>query len=330
MTAPVPRRRLGGVDVSAIGYGGMVLVGLYGETTEEAAHTVLRRAVDSGVTLLDTSDAYGPEGLGEVLLAPVVRERRDEVQVATKWGIAVDPGGPARRRPDTKWDNEVLVDARPERARPALEASLRRLGVDHVDLWYLHWSDPAVPVEDSVGAMGELVAEGKARALGVCNTSADELRRAHAAHPVVAVQSEWSLWTRGIEQEVLPAARELGIGVVPWAPLGSGFLTGAVTSVGEGDFRRHHPRFQGANLRANRDRFAPLSDLAAAKGVTPAQLALAWLLQQGPDVVPIPGTRSPERVVENAGAATVTFSEEELRRIDELAPPGAAVGAALI
>ncbi len=224
----------------------------------------------------------------------------------------------------------MLVDARPERARAALEAGLRRLGVDAVDLWYLHWSDPGVPIEDSVGAMGELAGEGKVRALGVCNTTADELRRAAAAHPLVAVQSEWSLWTRTIEAEVLPTARELGIGVVPWAPLGSGFLTGRVTALGDGDFRRHHPRFQGENLRRNTDRFAPLGDLARSRGITPAQLALAWLLHQGPDVVPIPGTRTPARVDENAAAAAVQLTAGDLERIDEIAPPGAAEGAALL
>ncbi len=202
--------------------------------------------------------------------------------------------------------------------------------MDAVDLWYLHWSDPGVPIEESVGAMGELVAEGKARHLGVCNTTADELRRAHAAHPVAAVQSEWSLWTRTLEDEVLPVARELGIGVVPWAPLGSGFLTGTVAAVADGDFRQHHPRFQAANLAANRSRFAPLAELAEAKGVTTAQLALAWLLHQGPDVVPIPGTRSPDRIRENAAAARVVLDDEDFRRIEEVAPPGAAVGAALL
>ncbi|MGY1616794.1 aldo/keto reductase [Geodermatophilus sp. SYSU D00691] len=326
----VPRRRLADLEVSAVGYGAMVLTGLYGGTTEQGAGDVVRAAVDSGVTFLDTADAYGDDGLAERLLAPVLRTRRDDVQLATKWGIATDPARPARRRQDTKWDNDVLVDARPERARPALEASLRRLGVDAVDLWYLHWTDPGVPIEDSVGAMAELVAAGKAGHLGVCNTTADELRRAHGTHPITAVQSEWSLWTRGIEREVLPVARELGIGVVPWAPLGSGFLTGTVTEVGDGDFRRHHPRFRGGNLAVNRERFAPLGDLAEEKGITPAQLALAWLLHQGADVVPIPGTRSTVRVAENAAAASVRLSAEDLRRIEAIAPPDAAAGSALL
>ncbi|MGY1701982.1 aldo/keto reductase [Geodermatophilus sp. SYSU D00766] len=328
--AVVPRRRLGELEVSAVGYGAMVLMGLYGDTTDRDAADVVARALDSGVTFLDTADAYGADGLSERRLAPAVAGRRDRVQLATKWGIATDPAGPARRRPDTKWDNEVLVDARPERARAALEGSLTRLGVDHVDLWYLHWTDPGVPVEDSIGAMSELVAAGKARYLGICNATPDELRRAHATHPMTAVQSEWSLWTRGIEADVLPLARELGVGVVPWAPLGSGFLTGTVAQVADGDFRRHHPRFQGENLRRNQERFAPLADLAAAEGVTMAQLALAWLLHQGPDVVPIPGTRDPGRIAENAAAATVVLSDDELRRIEEIAAPGAAVGAALL
>jgi aryl-alcohol dehydrogenase-like predicted oxidoreductase len=335
MSQPPPppaavRRLLGDLEVSAVGYGAMALAGLYGETTSSAAMETLRSAIDRGVTFMDTADAYGEDGLVERLLAPLLRERRDEVQVATKWGMATNPAGPARRRQDTKWDTAVLVDGRPERARSALEASLRRLGVDTVDLWYLHWTDPAVPVEDSVGAMAELVREGKARHLGVCNTTADELRRAHATHPITALQSEWSLWSRGIEGEVLPVARELGVGVVPWAPLGNGFLAGTVAQVAERDFRTNLPRFRGENLRRNRRRFAPLADIAAEKGITPAQLALAWLLHQGADIVPIPGTRSPSRVAENAAAASVQLTEEDLKRIEQIAPPGAAVGPTLL
>ena len=329
--ADMQQRTLGpDLRVSAVGYGAMVLIGLYGETDDATAVDVVRRAVDAGVTFLDTADAYGADGLSERLVGRAVAGRRDEVQLATKWGIALEPGDTVHVRPDTKWANEVLVDARPERARPALEASLRRLGVDHVDLWYLHWSDPGVPVEESVGAMSELVAEGKAARLGVCNVSADELRRAHAVHPLAAVQSEWSLWSRELEVEVVPTARELGIGVVPWAPLGSGFLTGTVSAVPAGDFRSFHPRFSPENLQRNTDRFAPLGELARDRGITPAQLALAWLLHQGDDVVPIPGTRSPARVAENAAAAAVELTAEDLRRIDELAPRGAAVGAALL
>jgi aryl-alcohol dehydrogenase-like predicted oxidoreductase len=325
------QRTLGSdLTVSAIGYGAMVLIGLYGESDEQGALRVLTHALDRGVTFIDTADAYGEDGLSERLVGTAIAGRRDEVQLATKWGIPTEPSEHAHARPDTKWDNTVMVDARPERARPALEASLRRLGVDQVDLWYLHWSDPEVPIEESVGAMGELVAEGKAARLGVCNVTADELRRAHAAHPLAAVQSEWSLWTRDIEEEVLPLARELGVGVVPWAPLGSGFLTGQVTKVAEGDFRAMHPRFQGENLRRNVDRFAPLREFAAEKGITPAQLALAWLLGQAQDVVPIPGTRKPERLDENAAAAEVELSPEDLRRLDELAPRGAAAGSALL
>ena len=330
MTAVVPRRDLGGLEGSAVGYGAMVLMGLYGDTTDRDAAAVVGRALDSGVTFLDTADAYGADGLSERRLAPVVAGRRDDVQLASKWGIALDPDGPARRRPDTRWDNEVLVDARPERAGAALDGSPARLGVDHLDLWYLHWTDPGVPVEDSVGAMAAQVAAGKVRHLGICNATADELRRAHATSPMAALQSEWSLWTRGIEDEVLPLARELGVGVVPWAPLGSGFLTGTVAQVADGDFRRHHPRFQGDNLRRNQERFAPLADLAAEKGVSTAQLALAWLLHQGPDVVPIPGTRDPDRIAENAAAAAVELSGDELRRIEGIAAPGTAVGAALL
>ena len=229
-------------------------------------------------------------------------------------------------------DQQILIDARPERARAAAEASLRRLGVDVIDLWYLHFPDPDVPVEETVGAMAELVAEGKVRHLGLSNVTAEQVMAAHQVHPLAAVQGEYSLWTRDPERELLPVLRELGIGFVPWSPLGAGFLTGAVDRIGAPgeDFRTNHPRFKPENLAVNRDRFAPLRSLADELEITPAQLALAWLLHQADDIVPIPGTRTPEHLDENLAAADVGLDADALARIEELAPAGAAAGAALL
>jgi aryl-alcohol dehydrogenase-like predicted oxidoreductase len=315
-------RNLNGLVTSAIGYGAMVLIdGMYGHADDGQSSATLNHAVDAGATLIDTADAYG-EGANERLVGRALAGRRDEIQLATKWGIA--PGGRPIHHAHAQ---QILVDARPGRAREALEASLRRLGVDAVDLWYLHFVDPAVPIEESVGAMGELVAEGKARHIGVCNVTAEQALAAHQAHPLAAVQCEYSLWTRDPERELLPVLRELGAGFVPWSPLGAGFFAGAVERPGE-DFRSNHPRFDAANLAANRDRYAPLRGLAAELQITPAQLALAWLLHQGDDIVPIPGTRTPAHLDENLAAADVELDAATLARIDELAPAGAAAGAA--
>jgi aryl-alcohol dehydrogenase-like predicted oxidoreductase len=327
-----PTRTLGGdgLVVSAIGYGAMVLVhGMYGPNDDERSLGTLRHAIDAGASFIDTSDAYGPDGHNEKLVGRAIAGLGESVQVATKWGISA-PGGPAHRV-DASYANEIWVDGRPERAREAAERSLRRLGVDRIDLWYLHFPDPGVPVEESIGAMAELVAEGKVRHVGLCNATPEQLRAAHAAHPLAAVQSEYSLWTRTPEEALLPALRELGIGFVPWGPLGNGFLAGnADDGVRDGDFRTNAPRFRPENLRRNVDRFAPLRELAAERGISPAQLAIAWLLHQGDDVVPIPGSRSREHVDANLAAVDVRLSPADLEQIDELAPRGAAAGAALL
>ncbi len=320
-------RNLGGLTTSAIGYGAMVLVdGIYGHSDDEHALRTLRHAIDAGATFIDTSDAYGG-GANERLVGRAIAGRRDEVQLATKWGIVGDGG----RAVHHAHDQTILIDARPERARAAAEASLRRLGVDAIDLWYLHFPDPEVPVEESVGAMAALVQEGKVRQLGVCNVSAEQALAAHQAHPLAAVQGEYSLWTRDPEHELLPVLRELGIGFVPWSPLGAGFFAGPtdVGAPGE-DFRTNHPRFRPANLAANRDRYAPLRGLADELGITPAQLALAWILAQGDAIVPIPGTRTPAHLDENLAAAGVVLGDDVLARIDALAPAGAAAGSALL
>ncbi len=324
------RRTLGGaLDVSAIGYGAMVLVhGMYGANDDERSVGTLRHAIDAGATFLDSSDAYGPDGHNERLIGQAIAGRRDEVQVATKWGITFTPGAPANRV-EANYDNEIWMDARPERARAAAEASLRHLGVEAIDLWYPHFPDPGVPIEETVGAMAELVAEGKVRHLGLSNVTPEQVRAAHATHPIAAVQTEYSLWNRAPERELLPLLRELGIGLVAWGPLGTGFLAGSADEIGE-DFRVNVPRFKPDALATNRERFAPLRAFAAEQAIAPAQLALAWLLHQGDDVVPIPGTRTPAHLDENVAAAQVALGADELAEIERLAPDGLAAGPALL
>ena len=283
----------------------MVLVhGMYGDNDDDRSVDTLRHAIDAGACFIDTSDAYGPDGHNEQLVGRVIAGRDDAV-VATKWGIVLEPGSTAHKV-EASFDNEIWVDARPERAREAAEASLERLGVEALDLWYLHFPDPGVPVEESVGAMGELVAEGKVRHLGLCNATPEQVRAAQQAHPLAAVQVEYSLWTRDPERELLGVLGELGAGLTAWGPLGSGFLAGSADSIGaEGeDFRANAPRFQAGNLAANRDRFAPLRGLAEELELTPAQLALAWLLHQGDHIVPIPGTRTPSHLDENLASGS--------------------------
>jgi len=321
-----------GLTVSAIGYGAMVLVhGMYGDNDDERSVATLRHAIDAGATFIDTSDAYGADGHNERLVGRAIAGRRDEVQIATKWG-AVGAPSPTAHRVQASYDNEILVDARPGRARPAAEASLRRLGVEAIDLWYAHFPDPGVPIEETVGAMAELVAEGKVRHLGLSNATPEHVLAAHQVHPLAAVQAEYSLWTRDPERELLPMLRELGTGFVPWSPLGSGFFAGSADAIGKPgeDFRNNAPRFKPGNLARNRDRYAPLRGLAAELDLTPAQLALAWILAQGEDIVPIPGTRTAAHLDENLAAADVELDAGTLARIDELAPAGAAAGASLL
>ncbi|SFT40967.1 Predicted oxidoreductase [Geodermatophilus amargosae] len=327
MTSPAATRTLGrnGLTVSALGLGCMGMSQMYGAADRDESIATVHRALDLGVTFLDTSDVYG-DGHNEELVGEAIRARRDEVQLATKFSLrSNDRGG-------------MDIDGRPENVRACAEASLRRLGVDVIDLYYQHRVDPRVPIEDTVGAMAELVQQGKVRYLGLSEASAASVRRAVAVHPIAALQSEWSLWTRDLEgsggggaggDAVLGAAREAGIGIVPFSPLGRGFLTGAITGpedIAEDDWRRTHPRFTGEAFAANLRLVEAVRDLAAGKGCTPGQLALAWVLAQGDDVVPIPGTKRRSYLEENAGALAVELTAEDLTRLGEIAPPGVAVG----
>jgi aryl-alcohol dehydrogenase-like predicted oxidoreductase len=326
----IPQRILGknGPKVSAIGYGAMVAEGYYGAADETSAVDTIRHALDIGVNFIDTSDSYG-DGHNETLIARALKGRRHDCVLATKFGIVKEPD---QKGTDfaTGWGFSLKLNGTPAYARHALDGSLRRLGVDTIDLWYLHFPDPATPIEETVAAMAEAVRAGKVRHLGLSNVTPEQLRRAHAVHPIAAVQYEYSLWRREPEQELLPALLELEIGLVPWSPLGSGFLTGTVNQLAKDDFRNHNPKYTGENLKANTDRFAPLMDLAKNLHITPAQLALAWLLHQGDNIVPIPGSRKKERVAENAGAANVHLSAEVLKQINEIAPRDAVRGETLV
>jgi len=325
----IDRRSLGkaGPLVGCLGYGAMVLEGYYGRSDDDQAIRTLHRAIDLGM-MIDTADAYG-NGHNEALVARAIKDRRDRTFIATKFGIVFDEGARATDLP-TGWGFSLRINGNPDYVRKALDANLKRLGVGVIDLWYAHYLDPGMPLEETVGAMAEAVRAGKVRYLGLSNVTAAQVQRAHRIHPISAVQYEYSLWRREAETELLPTLRDLGIALVAWSPLGSGFLAGPPDQLDENDFRRNNPRFAGDNLATNRDRFAPLMELARGLHVTPAQLALAWLLHQGPDIVPIPGTRRPERVDENARAAKIHLAPETLERIDELARPGLAVGATLV
>jgi aryl-alcohol dehydrogenase-like predicted oxidoreductase len=289
----------------------------YGARDNDESIATLHRALDLGIDFLDTADVYGL-GHNEELVGKAIRARRSEVILATKFGIV--------RGSDGSWKG---VNGRPAYVRAACEASLRRLGVDVIDLYYQHRVDPETPVEDTVGAMAALVREGKVRFLGLSEAASATIRRAHAVHPIAALQSEYSLWTRDPEREVISVCRELGIGFVPYSPLGRGFLTGMIRrpeDIPEGDYRRNSPRFQGENFRRNLDLLRVVEEIAAEKGCTPSQFALAWLLAQGKDMVPIPGTKKRDRLEENAGALNATLSQMDLDRVDEVLPPGAASG----
>jgi aryl-alcohol dehydrogenase-like predicted oxidoreductase len=318
MTSPVGTSTLGrdGLTVSSLGLGCMGMSQMYGAADRQESTATVHRALSLGVTFLDTSDVYG-EGHNEELVGEAIAGRRDEVQLATKFSLRHDTGA------------GMTIDGRPENVRACAEASLRRLRVDVIDLYYQHRVDPTVPIEDTVGAMAELVAQGKVRHLGLSEASAASIRRAVAVHPIAALQSEWSLWTRDLEAEVLGVAREHGIGIVPFSPLGRGFLTGAITSpadFAEDDWRRTHPRFTGDAFAANLRLVEAVRELASEKGATPGQLALAWVLAQGDDVVPIPGTKRRGYLEENVCAAAVELTAGDLARLDAIAPPGVAVG----
>jgi len=310
MTTSIPRRRLGDLEVSAIGLGCMGMSDFYGPSDEKTSLAVLDRAIDMGVNFLDTADMYGIGGANERLLSKVLARRRKEVVVATKFGNVRAPDG-----------TFLGIDGSPEYVRSACDASLQRLGIDHIDLYYQHRVDRKVPIEETVGAMAELVKAGKVRHLGLSEASGATVRRAAKVHPIAALQSEYSLWTRDIENDALPVCRELGIGLVPYSPLGRGFLTGAIKSANDldaGDWRRENPRFQAENLQTNLALVDALQQIAKTRGCTPAQLALAWLLHRGPHIVPIPGTRRIERLEENAAAAAIVFSEDEDHQISEV------------
>jgi len=313
------QRTLGeqGLTVSALGLGCMGMSEFYSTADEQQSIDTIHRALDVGITLFDTADMYGPFR-NEQLVGKALRPRRSEATIATKFGIVRDESGAMHG-----------LNGRPDYAHKACDASLQRLGVDHIDLYYLHRVDPEVPIEETIGAMGQLVDAGKVRYLGLSEAAPDTLRRANGEHPITALQTEYSLWSRDPEDDILPTCRALGIGFVPYSPLGRGFLTGRFQSpddLPEDDWRRHNPRFQGENFQMNLHLVDEVKRLAGEKGVTPAQLALAWVLQQGDDVVPIPGTTSAEHLEENAAALDVTFSNRELERIDEIAPQGAAAG----
>lgn len=312
----IPTRHLGELAVSAQGLGCMGMSHGYGESDDAQSIATIHRALDLGVSLLDTSDFYGA-GHNEELIGRAIAGRRDEAVLATKFGFANRLGEPTVIRGDAA------------HVRAACDASLRRLGVDHIDLYYQHRVDPDVPIEETVGAMAELVAAGKVRHLGLSEASAATIRRAHAVHPIAALQSEWSLWTRDLEQEIAPVCRELGIGLVPFSPLGRGFLTGRYTSVKElpeSDMRRSQPRFADGNLEQNLAIVEKLDEIAAEKGVSAGQLALAWVQHRGDDVVPIPGTRRQKYLEENLGALALELTAEELTAIDAAAPAGRIAG----
>ena len=317
------RRMLGdGLEVSAIGLGCMGMAGvggmraMYGAVDTDEAIATVHRAIDLGITFFDTAEVYGPYA-NEELLGRAIKGRRDGLVLATKFGFRIVDGRPQG------------VDSRPENVKAVCDASLKRLGVEVIDLFYQHRVDPSVPIEETVGAMAELVAAGKVRHLGLSEAGAGTLRRAAAVHPIAALQSEYSLWERDVEDDILPVCRELGIGFVPYSPLGRGFLTGAVARAEElpdGDYRKNDPRYQGANFDANMKAVGTVKAVAARHGATPAQVALAWLLAQGPDIVPIPGSKRRVTLEDNVQAASLELTRSDLAELDAAAPKGGTAG----
>ncbi len=312
------KRRLGsqGLEVSAVGLGCMGMSQSYGDADEAESVATIHRALDLGVTFFDTAEAYGPF-VNELLLGRVLKGRRTQVAVATKFGFRLDD------------DKMVGLDSRPEHVKEVAEASLRRLGTDYIDLFYQHRVDPAVPIEDTVGAMADLVKEGKVRYLGLSEAGERNIRRAHATHPISALQSEYSLWERNLEPRIIPLLRELGIGLVPFCPLGRGFLAGSARRAEEyppTDWRFTDPRMQGENFDLNMQAASVVRELAAERGAAPAQVAIAWLLHKGDDIVPIPGTKRRSYLEEDLGAATLILSPSEMERLDRALAPTAVAG----
>jgi aryl-alcohol dehydrogenase-like predicted oxidoreductase len=308
-------RKLNDLTVSDLGLGCMGMSAFYGTSDESEAIRTIHRAIELGCTFLDTAELYGPH-TNEELVGRALKGRRDEVVIATKFGI--------RANPTPEQPNGRVIDGSPENVRRSIEGSLQRLGTDHVDLYYQHRIDPNTPIEETVGTLAELVAEGKIRHIGLSEAAPDTIRRAHAVHPIAAVQTEYSLWSRDVEAEILPTLRELGIGFVAYSPIGRGFLAGRFSDpereLDEGDFRRSNPRFTGENLERNQLLAAKIRELAEEKGVTSSQLALAWVLAQGQDIVPIPGTKRVAYLEENWGARDVELTDADLERIDAELP----------